>query len=48
MTKKELNQISEVLEWYEGTDGSERERAADEMYEILAGIYDKLIEGKTI
>ena len=48
MTKKELDHLSEVLDWYEGTDGSEREQASGEMYSILTGIYNRLIQGKRI
>lgn len=43
MTKKELKRISNVLDWYEGTDGSEREQPCYEMYVILTGIYNKEI-----
>lgn len=46
MTDKELKHIAEVLDWYEGTDGCEREQPADEMYRILTNIYNKEITNK--
>lgn len=41
MKKKMLKRISDALDWYEGTDGSERERAAGELYNILVDIYNE-------
>lgn len=41
MTKEMKNRIHNALAWYEGTDGSERENAANEMYDILLDIYNK-------
>ena len=43
-SKKELQHISEVLDWYDGTDGSEREEASEAMYVILKDIYNKEME----
>lgn len=48
MTEKELKHISEVLDWYAGTDGSEREEPSFEMYVILTDIYKKLINNEPI
>ena len=48
MNKKELQHISDVLDWYEGTDGCEREQPCYEMYVILTDIYNKLINKKPI
>ena len=48
MTKKELQHISDVLDWYDGTDGCEREEPCFEMYVILTDIYNKLIKGEKI
>lgn len=48
MTNTELNHIAEVLDWYEGTDGCEREKPCYEMYVILTDIYNKLINKKPI
>lgn len=39
--KEELKQIQDVLQWYEWTDGCEREGAANEMYKILRKIYNQ-------
>lgn len=44
MTAKLLKRIDNALDWYEGTDGSEREDAADEMYNILLLIYNQEIK----
>lgn len=46
ITRKLLDRISDALDWYEGTDGSEREDAAKEMYEILSEIYEDYQPGK--
>lgn len=35
--------IKYALEWYSGTDGAEREEAADNMFELLVEIYNSLI-----
>ena len=43
-SKKELEHISEVLDWYEGTDGCEREEPCYEMYVILSSLYNKELE----
>ena len=40
MTRKDLERIAYVLDWYEGTDGCEREQPADQMYYILTEIYN--------
>ncbi len=48
MTKEQIKHISDVLDWYEGTDGCEREQPAYEMYIILTDIYNKLISKKPI
>lgn len=42
MDKKLLKKISYVLDWYEGTDGCEREEAANEMYNLLSYIEERL------
>lgn len=48
MTDEELRRISNVLDWYEGTDGSEREQAAYEIYVILKDIYNDLINDELV
>ena len=48
MTKKQIQHIADVLDWYEGTDGCEREQPCYEMYVILTDIYNKLIQNKPI
>ena len=45
--KKDLNQIEHALEWYEGTDGSEREEASEGMYKILLNLYNQELKWKT-
>lgn len=40
-SKKGVKRIENALEWYEGTDGSERENASDEMYKILLNLYNQ-------
>lgn len=40
MTNKLKKRISDAIDWYEGTDGSEREDAANEMYNILIDIFN--------
>ena len=44
MSIEELNHIAEVLDWYEGTDGCEREEPCYEMYVILSNLYNKELE----
>lgn len=43
-TKKEIQHISDILDWYEGTDGCEREEPCYQMYVILTNLYNKEIE----
>lgn len=38
MSNDLFERIEQALDWYEGTDGSEREDAAEEMYNILIEI----------
>ena len=39
--EKDLKRIADALDWYEATDGSEREDAANEMYNVLTDIYNQ-------
>lgn len=40
-SKKDVKRIENALEWYEGTDGSERENASYAMYKILLNLYNQ-------
>lgn len=44
LTIEELKKIGHALDWYEGTDGSEREQASDAMYQLLIGIYNSAVQ----
>lgn len=46
MTKQMLKRIDYAIDWYQGTDGSEREHAADEMCDILIELYNQEITKK--